>query len=81
LPGRKCLWDPATHGHWEFRVKYVSRFEELILRNGEWLQVRLGCCGDVSHRRKESRLFYQDLLSPLRRGSDIEEKPVAGSLL
>lgn len=41
-------------GHWRFQVKYVFRYLEMILRNGDGLRQGI----EWVHRRKESRVFY-----------------------
>jgi hypothetical protein len=37
LPSREFFWNSDRCGHWEFRVKFLSRYWELILRNEDEL--------------------------------------------
>lgn len=46
-----------------FQVKCVSRYWKLTLRRT-----------DEDHRRKKSRVFYQDIFSHLRMGTESEER-------
>lgn len=64
FPVRKFFTDPDVYGHMGFQVKCVSRYWELTLRRT-----------DEDHRRKKSRVFYQDILSHLRMGTESEERP------
>lgn len=53
-----------------FQVKYISKFLELTLRNGDGLGGR-GREGP----KEESMLFYHDKLSLLGSGTEREERP------
>lgn len=75
LPGKKFFWDPDSCGHWAFQVKGFTRYLELSLRKGD------GMVGEGVHRRKESRLFHQDLLSALGIGAKSEKRWSATQLL
>lgn len=62
--------------HWGFQVKCLSRNWECLLRNGDGLGVG---CWEI-HRREESKVFYQELLSSQRMGTKCRG-PTAGGLL
>ena len=71
FPGNKFFLDPDKCGHQGFQVKCVSMYWEMPLRNGG-----LGGVGnDMVHRREESRVFHQDLLSPLAMSPESMERP------
>lgn len=58
LSGRKDFWGSDRGGHMKFQVKCVSGCEDLILRNGDGLNV-----GEGSHKMEKSRACHLDLLS------------------
>lgn len=66
LPNRKFFWCHGICGHW------ASEYLKLILGSGDGLG-GAGGGGEGVHQRKERRVCYQDLLSPLGVGADSEE--------
>lgn len=71
LCDRKYFWDPDGCVCWGFQVKYVSRYWELIHRNGDLVEVGLRS----SRGSREKRGFHQDLLSQLGMWTEAEERP------
>lgn len=70
LPVKKFCYDPDTCDQYMFQVKYVSKFLELTLRNGDGLGGR----GREGPKEK-SMLFYHEKLSLLGTGTEHEERP------
>lgn len=58
LSGRKAFWGSDRGGPSKFQVKCVSGCSDLVLRNGDGLNVVEG-----SDKMEESRGFHLDLFS------------------
>jgi hypothetical protein len=69
VPRRKFFWGSDKCGYSGFWVKCVSRYWELMLRKKNWLSSAEGI-----HKREESCMFHQDLLSSLVRRAESEER-------
>lgn len=64
LSGGECFGVSDRCGHWGFCVECASRYWQLTLRNGDGIGGRV----EEDHRRERSRVFPEDLLSPLGMG-------------
>ena len=61
LPGTGSFLEPARGGHWVVQVQRVSRYWELMLRNGDGLEET----AERIHGKDESSMVYHNLLSSL----------------
>lgn len=78
LPGSKLFWHPDWCDYWRLQVKCASSCWELALRNGGIGKER---GAERVHRRVESSVLHQDMLSPMGVGAESAGKATAGSLL